>query len=144
MSLLKNDPASCWCYYDYIPSHTKQTNVHYQVCQSPVSTRSAAEDNSVMNIIDYKAPNQSTDIESCGKLKEYDYLCWNNVWTGTEWSNAYIYEQRLSECLYTVVLILTSRAFLLLLSSLEMSRATLSTKSLGLFLLISNWLFFSL
>lgn len=33
---------------------------------------------------------------------------------------------------------LTSRAFLLLLSSLEMSRATLSTKSLGLFLLISN------
>lgn len=39
---------------------------------------------------------------------------------------------------------LTSRAFLLLWSSLEISRATLSTKSLGLFLLISNWLFFSL
>lgn len=33
---------------------------------------------------------------------------------------------------------LTSRAFLLLLSSLEMSRATRSTRSLGLFLLISN------
>lgn len=54
-----------------------------------------------------------------------------------------------SACLYTGVRIcaahpLTSRAFLLLLSSLEMSRATLSTKSLGLFLLISNWLFFSL
>lgn len=55
-----------------------------------------------------------------------------------------------SMCLCTGVLIhvkhhpLTSRAFLLLLSSLEMSRATLSTKSLGLFRLISNWLFFSL
>lgn len=39
---------------------------------------------------------------------------------------------------------LTSRAFRLLLSSLAMSRATLSTRSFGEFLFTSNWLLFSL